>query len=161
METTVLYRKLAMRSQLKFGKFEFETVQNLISLGQQEYLKWAYYNMSNIDFLPDVKAAIGIDKDIEKPGVDKEYWEDYKKRQHEIFVRDEKLLRPWEELTEEEKLECYKRHAIKKRNKRIKQERAEAKQRHREFLHDLSPAQLQGMNHGHGAGRKRNLGTKF
>lgn len=162
METTiVLYRKLALRSQLKFGKFEFETVQTLIQLGQQEYLKWAYYNMSNIDFLPDVKAAIGIDKDIEKPGVDKEYWEDYKKRQHEIFVRDRSLLRDWDTLTEEEKLECYKRSAIKKRNQRIKRERAEAQQNHREYMRELSAKQLQGINHGHGAGRKRDLGNKF
>lgn len=153
----VLYRKLAMRSQLKFGQFPEQTVERLIALGQVDYLKWVYYNMSNIDFLPEVKAAVGITVEIDKPGTNPAIWDEYKNQQAAIF-RKEKHLRDWDSLTEEEKLECYKRSAIRKRNQRVRQQLRERDQVQREKRREFTAKQLQGINHGHGFAHKRDLG---
>lgn len=152
----ILYRKLAFKSQMKFGKYSEETVEKLIELGQVEYLKWVYYNMSNIDFLPEVLDAIRITDRIEKPGTAPELFEKYKK-DRDSLVSSANPLRPWDSLTEEEKLECFKRSAVKKMNQRKRKERAMRKQAVNEYLRELSPSQLQGANHGRGLGKKSNI----
>lgn len=70
----VLLRKLAWKSVIDFGKFEGRTVQQLFDLGHTRILRWYYYNLSKISFLPEILRKIGIEEtdEIEKPGTNPE-----------------------------------------------------------------------------------------
>lgn len=69
-----LLRTLTLKSRLKFGKFGDYTVKDIFTKKKQDYLAWAYYNLSKITFIDSVLNEIGIDKKerIEKPGTNKE-----------------------------------------------------------------------------------------
>lgn len=69
----ILLRKLSRKSILQEGKYSGLSIQEMINLGHTRILRWYYYNLSNIDFLEDIKNEIGITPDvyINKPGVDK------------------------------------------------------------------------------------------
>lgn len=66
-------KKLTEKSKLDFGKWTGATVSSLIDR-EPQYLRWVYFNSSNIDFFEDVLTAIGIPTDIriKKPGKDPE-----------------------------------------------------------------------------------------
>ena len=69
MDTTQL-RKLAWKSQLKFGKHHMLSVQQVLTL-DRTYLYWVYYNCSNISFLDEVMLTLNLTGDwvIPKPGI--------------------------------------------------------------------------------------------
>lgn len=70
----VLLRKLAWKSVFNFGKYEGQTVQQVFDLGHTRTLRWYYYNLSKISFIPEILRAIGIEErdEIEKPGTNSE-----------------------------------------------------------------------------------------
>jgi len=69
MSDVVLLRKLTRKSVLNFGKNEGRSVQQLLDLHDQNYLRWVYYNSSNIDFFSDILDELRITGDfiIAKP----------------------------------------------------------------------------------------------
>lgn len=71
-------RKLTEKSQLKFGKYSDCTVGNLLHLTKYYYLRWVYYNCSQINFNESVLNELHIDEEwrINKPGVAPEKLED-------------------------------------------------------------------------------------
>jgi hypothetical protein len=69
MSDVVLLRKLSRKSTLKFGKYSELTVQDVINLTKQKYLRWVYFNCSNINFMDDILHEINIPEKfrIDKP----------------------------------------------------------------------------------------------
>lgn len=149
METAhALYRKLSLKSRLGFGRYDTYTVGDLLKIGKAEYLKWVYYNCSQIDFLPEVKEAVGIVEEIAKPGVAPEKFRTMMDAKIEA-IREERQ-RSWEGLTEEEKqMRRYKAAAIRKR---INRQISGSRNRDRilsETSRHLTKGQLQAFNQGH------------
>ena len=70
MSDVVLLRKLAEKSTLKFGIYSDVPIYNLLDLKRYSYLRWVYYNSSNITFLDSILKEIGITEEyyIDKPG---------------------------------------------------------------------------------------------
>lgn len=132
----VLYRKLAMKSRLGWGRYQDATVQDLIITGEQEYLIWVYYNMGMIDFLPEVLEAVGITDLIPKPGKDPEKGAAIIKQLHH---------ESWSSMSEDERLlRAYKRAGIAKRARNAKLADAiDAED------HFCRKGVLQAINHGH------------
>lgn len=60
MSDVVLLRKLTLKSTLNFGKFADRTVQQCIDLRNRKYLRWVYFNCSNITFMDDVLDELRI-----------------------------------------------------------------------------------------------------
>tara|TARA_R110000822_G_C15153054_1_gene477433 strand:+ start:338 stop:724 length:387 start_codon:yes stop_codon:yes gene_type:complete len=85
-------RKMTEKSVLGFGKFKDYSVGQLLSLEEHQYLRWVYYNCSNINFFEDILDKIGIKKNnyIAKPGIYKEGW---KERVFEFAPMTEERLR--------------------------------------------------------------------
>lgn len=79
-------RTLTLKSLLKFGRFHDHTVGRMIQLEKHDYLRWAYYNCSEISFMTDVLEIIGIKHIITKPGVDREYHKEQKKLEIDRFA---------------------------------------------------------------------------
>ncbi len=71
-EGAVRLRCLALKSVLGFGQYPLFTVQEIINLGDHQYLLWIYYHSSNIDFNEEIKKILCItaEKEIKKPGKD-------------------------------------------------------------------------------------------
>lgn len=54
---------------MKFGKFSDLTVFEILNVFKNsEYLRWCYYNMSHISFMPDILQQIEVVQEISKPG---------------------------------------------------------------------------------------------
>jgi hypothetical protein len=70
MSDVVLLRKLTEKSTLKFGIYADVPIHNLLDLKKYSYLRWVYYNSSNITFLDSILKEIGITEEyyINKPG---------------------------------------------------------------------------------------------
>lgn len=70
MSDITLLRKLTEKSTLKFGKYHDIPIYNLLDLNRNTYLRWVYYNSSNITFMDNILFKIGIRENefIEKPG---------------------------------------------------------------------------------------------
>jgi hypothetical protein len=60
MSDVTLLRKLTRKSIMRFGKYADLTVQDVIKLNRHKYLRWIYFNSSNIDFFEDVLDEIRI-----------------------------------------------------------------------------------------------------
>lgn len=60
MSDVVLLRKLTLKSTLNFGKFADLTVQQCIDTKKRKYLRWVYFNCSNITFMDDVLDELKI-----------------------------------------------------------------------------------------------------
>ena len=60
MSDVTLLRKLTRKSILKFGKYAEVPIQTLIDLNNHKYLRWIYFNSSNIDFMEDILDEIRI-----------------------------------------------------------------------------------------------------
>ena len=145
--TRVLYRKLAMKSKLGFGKFESLTVQDILKIGKAEYLFWIYYNASNIDFLPEVKEAVGITVEIDKPGKDETLFRRLIGEMRQ--ARKEELQASWDAMTEEErKMRRFKKASIKKARKKRKSNCLDIEQKLREQRNSQSKAYMQAKNQG-------------
>jgi hypothetical protein len=69
MSTTILLRKLTKKSKLNFGKHRDLTVEYLIEHHYKIYLRWVYFNCSNITFVDDILDEINITQEFrfEKP----------------------------------------------------------------------------------------------
>jgi hypothetical protein len=69
MSDVVLLRKLSRKSTMKFGVHSLYTVQEIINLNKNKYLRWVYFNCSNIDFMNDILDEIRIPENfrIKKP----------------------------------------------------------------------------------------------
>jgi len=80
-----LLRTLTEKSQLKFGKYEYLTVREVLNLKHPQYIRWCYFNLDKISFIEDILNEVKIPEDyrIKKPGknselgekLDKEVWE--------------------------------------------------------------------------------------
>jgi hypothetical protein len=106
MSDVVLLRKLTRKSVLNFGQNEGRSIQQLLDLKDQNYLRWVYYNCSNINFFTDILDELKITGDfiIEKPSKNPEM---YLKLKEHIF---ECLSQDYKEMTIKNK---------EKRNKKI------------------------------------------
>lgn len=77
MSDVILLRKLTEKSTLKFGQYGDVSIYNLLDLHRTKYLRWVYYNCSNITFIDEILFKIGIleDEFIPKPSVNREMLE--------------------------------------------------------------------------------------
>ena len=67
---SVILRTLTEKSILWFGKYSGMSVQQVIDLKSQTYLRWIYYNMDGITFTIEVLnvLTISLNRRIPKPG---------------------------------------------------------------------------------------------
>lgn len=102
MSDVTLLRKLTRKSILKFGQYAEVPIQTLLDLKNHKYLRWIYFNSSNIDFMEDILDEIKIPLHfrIKKPAKNPEL---YLKLNEEIFENlpddfKEKYLRKSEKI---------------------------------------------------------------
>lgn len=79
---TLLLRTLTMKSKLNFGSADIKylTIRELITMNRNRQLVNIYYNLGMIDFNQEIKDALFITQEIEKPGkLPKEIAESYVK----------------------------------------------------------------------------------
>jgi hypothetical protein len=87
MDTTLL-RKLSRKSQLKFGIYCDNSVQDLLTFKKYNYLRWVYFNCDMISFLDDILDELSISTDyrINKPGKNPEKYELlFNEKQEKLF----------------------------------------------------------------------------
>lgn len=84
-----MLRTLTLKSQLKFGKMADFTVEEIIQIEHEDYLRWVYYNSSNITFMPEILQQLGLTQLIQKPGINRELWEEIK-----VNYKKEKIVKP-------------------------------------------------------------------
>ena len=123
---TIILRKLTLKSCFEEGKFANVPVGTLIDLGHTRFLRWYYYNLSNISFVPEVLEMIGItpEWEIKKPGTNKEIGETLA-----LFKK--------QTMGDKNRMAAYQKD--KKKNKYI----------FTKSLDKTSKAQLMAKNHGH------------
>ena len=70
----MVLRKLTRKSQLNFGKFADFTIQDLLNIGNEEYLIWVYCSASHINFFEDIldELKIPLKYRLKKPAVNKD-----------------------------------------------------------------------------------------
>ena len=56
-----------MKSTLGFGKYHSDKIERL-TYKDKQYLRWVYYNSSNISFVDEVLGLLSITDKIPKPG---------------------------------------------------------------------------------------------
>jgi ABC-type xylose transport system substrate-binding protein len=57
-------RILTLKSKLGFGKYENITIDDIIKLQKDDYLRWVYYNYEFIDFMPEILDSIKISNEF-------------------------------------------------------------------------------------------------
>jgi len=69
MSTAILLRKLTRKSTMNFGKYFDLTVQQCIDTKKKPYLRWVYFNSSNITFMDEIldELKIPIEFRFDKP----------------------------------------------------------------------------------------------
>lgn len=95
-------RVLTMRSVMGVGKYPNETVERLLRSDNAKYIRAAYYNFEQIDFVDEVKQAAGIYIEIPKPGT----------ARHLFLTNEHKV---WEKRREELGDEEYMKEVAKAR----------------------------------------------
>jgi hypothetical protein len=67
---TILLRKLSLKSILNFGQYNGLSVQQIIDLNKQQYLRWVYYNYEGLSFIDEIFDLIYLkdENKINKPG---------------------------------------------------------------------------------------------
>lgn len=60
MSDVVLLRKLTAKSTMRFGKFADLTVQQCLDTKKRKYLRWVYFNCSNITFTDELLDELFI-----------------------------------------------------------------------------------------------------
>lgn len=68
VQGTVLLRTMARKSLFKIGKYENLTVQEVLNMGDTNYIAYSYFCLSNISFTEDILAECEISNRIPKPG---------------------------------------------------------------------------------------------
>ena len=84
----LLCRTLARKSVFPPGcRHEYRSVQQVIDLHGIMYIAHSYYYYSMLSFLPDILEEIGIIDDllITKPGINKEMFNEFKKRYYQAL----------------------------------------------------------------------------
>lgn len=111
MSDVTLLRKLTEKSNLKFGQYADVPICNLLELKRYSYLRWVYFNCSNITFFENILLEIGITQEyfIEKPGVNNEF--------HEKLTKIKRDNLQWKGKKHIDKVEKY---AFKNKNNQIK-----------------------------------------
>ena len=130
MGQATLLRTLTVKSTMGFGIYKELKVGEVINLNKKQYLRWCYYNLSNITFTEDILIQLGITEEyrIEKPG---------KNVEHGVLL-DELIFSMYSDKAQD---------AIKK----SREKRGSAK-RKKDKLFDkirFSKGNLQRLNHGH------------
>lgn len=97
-------RVLTMRSVMGVGKYPNETVERLLQSDNAKYIRAAYYNFEQIDFVDEVKRAAGIYIEIQKPGTARD-----------LFLENEHLV--WERLREALGDEAYMKEVARARKR--------------------------------------------
>jgi hypothetical protein len=124
----VLLRKMAWKSKFNFGKHNGLTVQEVVNLKKNTYIRWIYFNLDGITFMDEILDHVRIPPEfrIEKPGKEPE-------KQQELFLH----------------LSTYrsglKRHITRVRSKK----RMRARYTNYVASNKVSKAELQSKNHGH------------
>lgn len=62
--SVVLLRKLTEKSTLKFGKYADLTVLYLLEHQKKNYLRWVYFNSSNITFTDEILDKLNITQEF-------------------------------------------------------------------------------------------------
>lgn len=70
-----MLRTLTLKSEMGFGQYPRFTVAQVLQIKQAPYLKWCYYCLSNITFQPEILETIGVTYLIQKPGVNKQFYD--------------------------------------------------------------------------------------
>lgn len=114
----VLYRKLTRKSKLGFGRYHDMTVGDLLNcMGYvgKDYLRWCYFNCSNITFFDDILDELEIPEEFRftKPGSYPEDYENYVKER-----KQRKFNEIYGELDDKEKLIALTQRKIRKLNGR-------------------------------------------
>jgi hypothetical protein len=103
MSDVVLLRKLSRKSIMNFGKYFDLTVQQCIDTKKKQYLKWVYFNMSNITFMDEIldELKIPIEYRFDKPNKNSELGEKLKAINQETYPEwfKEKLKRKAKRLS--------------------------------------------------------------
>ncbi len=121
MTDVLRLRTMARGSVIPAGKFEHRTVQQIIDLGDINYLLFQYYNYSKISYLPDILEEIGVTKErmIKKPG--KLSYEEWRKIGKEIHTElNAKISR----------MDWQKKHSHQMKRARKKSKRVEDSMHH-------------------------------
>jgi hypothetical protein len=84
----VLLRTMTRKSVFHGGKYDNVAIQELLDAHKNHYLRWVYFNMSNISYTDEILEELKIFKHkIPKPGKDPEYGEEVE----EHFRRNQPL----------------------------------------------------------------------
>jgi hypothetical protein len=85
MSDITLLRKLTEKSVMKFGQYFDTPLFILLNQKKHTYLRWVYFNCSNITFMDNIILQIGIlpEEFIKKPGTNPEMFEIVKNRLRE------------------------------------------------------------------------------
>jgi hypothetical protein len=69
MSSAILLRKLTRKSILNFGKYFDLTVQQCLDTKKRKYLRWVYFNCSNITFIDELldEFLIPVSYRFDKP----------------------------------------------------------------------------------------------
>ncbi len=96
---------------MKFGQYADVPIWNLLELKKYSYLRWVYFNSSNITFFENILLEIGITEEyfIEKPGVNPEF--------HEKLTEIKRENTSWKTQKHLDKVSKYR---IKNKNNQIK-----------------------------------------
>jgi Rps23 Pro-64 3,4-dihydroxylase Tpa1-like proline 4-hydroxylase len=131
MSDVTLLRTLTRKSILKFGKYSDLQVQNLLDLQRYKYLRWVYFNCSNISFMNDILDEIRIPLNfrIVKPSknsdlhlkLQEEIFENYSDKVKEIYLEKQKKIakkiKKGKAISEIQKFEnCYKKDYLRRKN---------------------------------------------
>ena len=140
----VTLRKLALKSVLDFGKFEGQTIQQVLDQNHTRMLRWYYYNCSRISFLPEILRRIGIgeEDEIPKPG----------KNPEKGIEVDERLEKKGKRFCKDAFLDGDKKKIAticRQKQERVKAERAILVRSEISDRSKFSKAAMQRRNHGH------------
>jgi Rps23 Pro-64 3,4-dihydroxylase Tpa1-like proline 4-hydroxylase len=131
MSDVTLLRKLTRKSIMKFGQYSDLQVQNLLDLQRYKYLRWVYFNCSNISFVDDILDEIRIPLNfrIVKPSknpdlylkLQEETFESYSDKVKEIYLEKQEKLRKkitkGKAITKMKQNEnCYKKDYLRRKN---------------------------------------------
>lgn len=68
---TPTLRTLTAKSVLWFGKHEGKSIQQMLDINETTYLRWIYYNIKGVSFIPEILDEIYVREPhrINKPGI--------------------------------------------------------------------------------------------
>ena len=144
----VIYRKLTRKSTLGFGQYRDMTVADLmytLDAYGKDYLRWCYFNCSNITFFDDILDELEIPESLrfEKPGTNPEAFKELTKE-----IKKRKFNEIYGGLDEKEKVVALaKRKQRRARNKKLDCLRSEQK-------HRVTKGAMAWKNQGHKIGDK-------